>query len=74
MTEYGEHAPVRLKAGLNTNLAERRVETVQRWLDGAVLWADNLQQIGIGNSPQTELTHQAVWLNVFESWRSNAGL
>jgi hypothetical protein len=53
---------------------DRRIETVKRWLEGAVLWTSNLQKIGITGSSQTELTHQAVWLNAFQAWRSHARL
>jgi hypothetical protein len=57
-----------------TQSTENRIETVQRWLEGAVTWVENLQKIGITTSPQTELTHQAVWLSAFRGWRSHAGL
>lgn len=57
-----------------TQSSDRRTETVGRWLEGAVLWSSNLQKIGITSSGQTELTHQAVWLNAFQAWRSHAGL
>ena len=59
---------------LATQSPEKRIETVQRWLEGAVAWSGNLQRIGISSSPQTELTHQQVWLNSFQFWRSHAGV
>ena len=59
---------------LSTQGQDKRVETVQRWLENATFWSRNLQKIGIKPSPQTELTHQAVWLDAFQAWRSHAGL
>jgi hypothetical protein len=54
--------------------SDKRIETVKRWLEGAVIWSGNLQKIGITGSSQTELAHQAVWLNAFQAWRSHARL
>jgi hypothetical protein len=59
---------------LSTQTQEKRIETVQRWLETAVFWSGNLQKVGITASAQTELAHQAVWLDAFQSWRSHAGL
>jgi hypothetical protein len=71
----GHYNEVAFKLGqLATLSPERRIEAVQRWLEGAVLWSGNLQRIGIGQSSQTELNHQAVWLDAFQAWRSYAGL
>jgi hypothetical protein len=71
----GHYTEVAFRLGqLATLNPERRIETVQRWLDGALVWSGNLQRIGISQSSQTELTHQAVWLNAFQAWRSHAGV
>ncbi len=69
----GHYNEVAYRLGqLDTQNPETRIQTVRRWLEGAVLWVDNLQRIGITASAQTELTHQAVWLNAFEGWCSHA--
>lgn len=71
----GHYTEVAYRLGqLATQSPEKRIETVQRWLESAVFWANNLKKIGIAPSPQTELTHQSVWLGAFENWRSYAGL
>ena len=71
----GHYNEVAYKFGqLATQTPERRIDTVQRWLEGSVQWVGKLQQIGVTASAQTELTHQAVWLNAFEGWRSHSGL
>ena len=71
----GHYTEIAYRLGqLATQSPEKRIETVQRWLEGAVLWVGNLQKIGVTGSAQTELTHQAVWLNAFKGWRSHAGL
>jgi len=71
----GHYVEVAYRFGqLATQSPDKRIETVQRWLEGAVHWVGNLQKIGIAGSAQTELTHQAVWLDAFANWRKQAGL
>jgi hypothetical protein len=71
----GHYTEIAYRLGqIATQSPAARIETVQRWLEGAVLWSGNLQQIGIVSSGQTEITHQSVWLNAFQAWRSYAGL
>lgn len=71
----GHYNEVAFRLGqLATLNQDRRIETVQRWLEGAVAWSGNLQRIGINQSSQTELVHQAVWLDAFRAWRSYASL
>jgi hypothetical protein len=71
----GHYVEVAYRLGqLATQSPEKRIDTVQRWLEGAVHWVGNLQKIGIAGSAQTELTHQAVWLDAFGNWRTQAGL
>jgi len=71
----GHYVEVAYRLGqLATQSHEKRIETVQRWLEGAVQWVGNLQKIGIAGSAQTELTHQGVWLEAFANWRAQAGL
>jgi hypothetical protein len=71
----GHYTEVSYRLGqIATQSPEKRVETVQRWLEGAVQWASNLKRIGITTSDKTELTHQAVWLSAFNNWRSYSGL
>lgn len=52
----------------------RRVEYVERWLRGAVALVCQLNDAGIYKSNYTNLQHQAVWLSVYEDWRSMAGV
>ncbi|MBZ5705313.1 MAG: hypothetical protein LAN63_08170 [Acidobacteriia bacterium] len=70
----GHYNEIAFKLGQFATLSpEKRIEMVQRWLEGAVVWSGNLQRIGIAQSTQTELSHQAVWLNAFQAWRSYIG-
>lgn len=52
----------------------RRVALVQSWLERAAHIADDLKRAGISHSAVTELDHQQTWLEVFQSWRAQAGL
>jgi hypothetical protein len=71
----GHYNEIAFRLGQIASLSrEKRIETVQRWLEGAVAWVRNLQRVGIPQSNQTEQTHQAVWLDAFQTWRSYAGL
>ena len=69
----GHYNELALKLSRLATLSPRqRIDTIQRWLDGAVALAGNLQAIGIENSNYTELQHQAVWLNAYNAWRNYA--
>lgn len=59
---------------ISTQSPSKRIETINRWLEGAVMWSSNLQKIGITASSQTELTHQGVWLEALKLWRTHAKL
>jgi hypothetical protein len=71
----GHYSEIAFRLGqIASQSQDKRIETIKRWLDSAVIWSGNLQKIGITGSSQTELTHQAVWLNAFQAWRNHAGL
>jgi hypothetical protein len=60
--------------GVNLNKfpSRNRVEEIHRWLTDALRLASRLRSQGFANGAATDITHQKVWLDAFERWRSYA--
>jgi hypothetical protein len=51
----------------------QRIQVVERWLNGAVRMADELERAGIQRTgTHTDLVHQQIWLDAFTEWRRYA--